>query len=383
MSNNRIFFATQRVDIAGSGNSYTPIHGLQSVGMTTNFNLRQAFELGQLAIYENIEGTPAVEMTLSKVLDGYPLIGHLATIDATAPDLAARINNTKANIQLGIWADTNQSTSVLLNSGNAGGNASNAIMRATNTYLSAWDFNFPLEDDAMENCTFVGNNKLWIGDTRLKNATDIATSNTFTMAGSFNNSDSPTGTLGHIALRQHWNFVNSRFPTNIAGISSSGTNDVKADGTYPAHLGTISVKADCKREELFELGHRVPYVRVPVYPIEVSTEIEMIAIAGDNVSESENGILSGATVSGCVADSGNLYNDTIRLELCEGTAIWLGNKNKLMSVNYSGGDAKGGNVKLKYSYVTYNTFTVVHPLDPNTSGASWYTNRVATYFVGG
>ena len=31
------------------------VHGLQSVGMTTNFNLEQAFQLGQLEIYENIE----------------------------------------------------------------------------------------------------------------------------------------------------------------------------------------------------------------------------------------------------------------------------------------------------------------------------------------
>ena len=67
---------------------YTPshmVHGLQSVGITTNFNLEQAFELGQIEIYENIEGTPDVEVTLEKVLDGDPLIYHLATtgVDGT------------------------------------------------------------------------------------------------------------------------------------------------------------------------------------------------------------------------------------------------------------------------------------------------------------
>ena len=58
-------------------------HGVQSVGITTTFNLEQVFELGQLAIYENVEGTPDVEVTMSKVLDGYIPLFCLAT--ATKP----------------------------------------------------------------------------------------------------------------------------------------------------------------------------------------------------------------------------------------------------------------------------------------------------------
>ena len=65
----------------------------------------------------------------------------------------------------------------------------------------------------------------------------------------------------------------------------------------------------------------------------------------------------------------------IRIATCEGTRIFLGDKNKLASVNYGGGDAGGGNVTVTYSYTTFNDFTVLHPQDPNPSGSGWWTNR--------
>ena len=53
-SNNRIFYACQAVAITNQGDDVVEegdmVHGLQSVGMTTNFNLEQAFELGQIEI---------------------------------------------------------------------------------------------------------------------------------------------------------------------------------------------------------------------------------------------------------------------------------------------------------------------------------------------
>ena len=83
-ANDRIFYACQAVSIqpltSPNASVGYMVHGLQSVGVTTNFNLEQAFELGQIEIYENIEGTPDVEITLEKVLDGYPLVYHLATV---------------------------------------------------------------------------------------------------------------------------------------------------------------------------------------------------------------------------------------------------------------------------------------------------------------
>ena len=57
--NDRIFYATQAVGIHGHGDggNVLPaemVHGLQSVGINTTFNLEQAFELGQIEIYEKV-----------------------------------------------------------------------------------------------------------------------------------------------------------------------------------------------------------------------------------------------------------------------------------------------------------------------------------------
>ena len=83
-SNKRIFYACQGVAITNVGEltaltDKNMVHGVQAVGTTTTFNPEQAFELGQVEIYENVEGTPDVELTISKVIDGYPLIYHMAT----------------------------------------------------------------------------------------------------------------------------------------------------------------------------------------------------------------------------------------------------------------------------------------------------------------
>ena len=43
--------------------------GIQSIGMSTNFNLEQIFQLGQLEIYQDLEDIPDVELTIEKVMD--------------------------------------------------------------------------------------------------------------------------------------------------------------------------------------------------------------------------------------------------------------------------------------------------------------------------
>src|SRR5690554_3124152 len=94
MPNKRIYYAIQQVGLKQDGDAgdFTEVCGVQSVGMTTNFNLEQVFQLGQLAIYENREDIPDVEVTLNKFLDGNPLIYHLATSDAPNPTLSGRAN---------------------------------------------------------------------------------------------------------------------------------------------------------------------------------------------------------------------------------------------------------------------------------------------------
>jgi hypothetical protein len=117
-ANNRIYYASQSVAIKpqnGDGSSlysgwYLP-RGVQSVGMTTNFNLEQIFQLGQLAIYDQVEDVPEIEVTLNKIIDGTaPLYlicmgGSSGISGANGLNLAAVANN-RANFKLGIYADT-------------------------------------------------------------------------------------------------------------------------------------------------------------------------------------------------------------------------------------------------------------------------------------
>ena len=109
--NKRIFYACQAVGFEAphdTGATTGIFHGVQSVGVTTNFNLEQAFELGQIQIYENIEGLPEVEVTMEKVLDGYPLLYTSVTAGAGSAQLAANnslVNRSaeRCNVFLGIY----------------------------------------------------------------------------------------------------------------------------------------------------------------------------------------------------------------------------------------------------------------------------------------
>ena len=152
---NRVYFANQQVAIKpAASTTWQYAHGVQSVAVTTTFNLEQAFELGQLAIYENIEGVPDIEVSASKVLDGYALLYCLATNQATghgtSPTLAGR-SNASSVVALGIWPDTQDSAS---------GNPSQQ-MEASGMFCSSVSYNFPLEDNFSEDITLVGNNKGW------------------------------------------------------------------------------------------------------------------------------------------------------------------------------------------------------------------------------
>ena len=78
MPNKRVFYACQAVVITAPSDPDNPqaavfdgaVKGVQSIGITTNFNLEQVFELGQIQIFENIEGVPDVEVTLEKIFAG-------------------------------------------------------------------------------------------------------------------------------------------------------------------------------------------------------------------------------------------------------------------------------------------------------------------------
>ena len=378
--NTRIFYPAQQVAFRKPGtavNTSKAVHGCQSVSIATTFNLEQAFELGQLAIYENIEGIPTVDVTLNKVLDGYPPIFMLAAAsDAdgavlTGPELVKRAP-AETLMQLGIWPETDNSVD----------GSPSARVEMSGLTIQSVSYSFPVEGNFTEDVTLQGNNQVW--DTYSSTASTAVPWVTGDFAGQFaGNNDGPIGS-GGINQRQNLaiakSAINSKdadfsiLPQDIFGINVSGYSPDSS-----VHLTNITVSTDLAREELFELGTRSPYAKSVTFPVEVTSEFEVISISGDHVNALDK--YAGAAAS-CTEPS-NLSDRKIRIATCEGLRIYLGEKNKLASVNYGGGDAGGGNVTVSYSYSTFNDFTVLHSGDSsaagyhglNASGANWWAAR--------
>ena len=349
-TNERIFYACQGVALTNHGDTGTVagdmVRGLQSVGMTTNFNLEQAFELGQIEIYENIEGTPDVEVTMEKVLDGHPLIYHMASsgvVGTSASGLVAR-SKARADMRLGIFSDANNS---LKQAGDNSGKPEVEVY-CSGMYISSISYTIPTDGSATESVTLVGNNKQWLtGD-------DVKITNT--SVDPFDGGDSPimgvaNAASGGVSQREDVMLSGCILPNSIKGIAGSGYGNAGSS----VHLQSLSISTDFSREEILELGKKTPYARPANFPIEVSCEIEAITTSGDFVSAYE----FGDTALDATVDSGNnTKNELIFLYLRQGYGWDLGSKNRLSSVSYGGGDAGGGNVTCTYSYTNFNDLDV-------------------------
>jgi hypothetical protein len=341
--NNRIFWAIKAFGMGEDGaTSFTEVHGLQSVGITTTFNLEQLFEIGQVSIYENIEDIPDVEVTTEKVLDGYPLVYHLATPNTTVGSLLGRTVDKCIGV-MSIFGDVQDSAS----------GTPNSQVTMSGLFVNNLSYNIPVEGQATESVTLIGNDKVW-------------STSSFTFSGSiFDNTDSPLAALGGsggIQRREDVLFDSltdgtvSLMPTDIPGITSSGTNEAHSNGVgLAARIQNISVSADLGRESLFELGKKSPFFRSAASSVEVTTEIETLAFDGDLVGATEAGVASGGN---------NLTDQQIIVVMRDSTKLNMGTQNKLASVTYGGADAGAGNATITYTYTTFNDLTVTHGNDP-------------------
>lgn len=296
MANNRIFYASHGVEVAG-----TTVQGAQSVGVTTNFNLEQAFQLGQLALYDNIVTDPEVEVTVSKALDGEDSIWKLATGGGSLVSNA----NDRCTVKIGVGDDT---APALTNT---------TAVECTGMYVSSLTYTFPVDGNFTEDITFVGNHK------------DI----TGTVSA-------PATSGNKILRRQNLQIGSSTLPTEVSG----------------KNLSSITISAELGRESMYKLGQYAPFHRFVNFPLEVTTEIEVMATTVD-------GVECDLTTVSCTG--GSLPQEQqITINLCDGNTgstyytFNMGAKNRLQSVNYTGGDTGGGNVTITYSYSTYNELTI-------------------------
>ena len=355
-TNDRIFYACQGVALTNHGDTSVVagdmVRGLQSVGMTTNFNLEQAFELGQIEIYENIEGTPDVEVTMEKVLDGHPLIYHMASSGVAGTSASGLVGRSKAraDMRLGIFSDANNSLKGATdNSGKA-----EVEVYCSGMYISSISYTIPTDGSATESVTLVGNNKQWLtgSDVKILDAavddSDGLDSAEMGVAGAAS---------GGVSQREDVLLSGCILPNSIKGIAGSGYGNAynASDGSNKVHLQSLSISTDFSREEILELGRKTPYARPANFPIEVSCEIEAITTSGDFVNAYEFGDTS---LDGTVDSGNNTQNELIFLFLKQGYGWDLGSKNRLSSVSYGGGDAGGGNVTCTYSYTNFNDLDV-------------------------
>jgi hypothetical protein len=376
MPNNRIFYACQAVaieplyDNAGTlttmPTGVQALHGVQSIGLNTTFNLEQVFELGQIHIYENIEGVPDVEVTLEKVLDGFPLMYHVATcgvdqesaLSSTSKlSLVAR-SKQRCNVYLGIFPDTVEHIA------DAGANAT-AEVQMSGMYISSISYTLPTDGNCKESLTLVGNHKVW---NTSKFTSAVASQ--LDWSGAVGNLDKPKNlqsgtTYGGIQRRENVDIKNSIFPKAIYGVAqnTSAGNAWNSTSLRPnVHFQNISISTDLNRESIQELGRKAPYYRFANFPVEVKCDFEVIAVSGDFINAYEEGDV-GKFPSTNENYGNNTSEETIVIKLHDGTVFDLGTKARLASVNYQGADAGGGNGSMTYSYSTYNSMTVTHPQD--------------------
>jgi len=332
---NRIFYAVQQVSIGPDAlGQYQVVKGVQSVSMTTTFNLEQAFELGQLEIYENIEGVPNIEMTVNRLLDGNALLYVLAsaTQNSDAYSRADDINLASSNesiLKLGIWDEASYS------------NAQNGVaptneVSISGAVMSSVSYTFGVDGNFTEEVSFTATDKAW-GNTSCTVAAAWADD---LQNGVFAGTDVPQY-AGGVQRRQYFDTTGSTIPTIIPEGSS--------------RLQSISVSADFGREDLFELGTKGPFAKVATFPLEVTCSIEVLSSGGDKVNAMAE---SCSSAGGSCSSAGNLTDQQIVIKTCDGTVVDLGNKCKLQSVSYGGGDAGGGNVTTTFDFVTYNKLSV-------------------------
>ena len=373
------------------------IHGLQSVGITTNFNLEQVFELGQIEIYENIEGIPDVEVTLEKTLDGYPLMYLMASTGVTSTNASGLLARSKeqCDVRLGIFGE--EFNNVAEAQSNAGDAEVEVYM--SGMFISSVGYTFPVDGSFTESLTLVGNNKEWLTGSNVFLTNEVV--------DTFNGDDTPIALAagsGGIQRREDLLLEYSVLPIGIDGVNGTGIGNAwkpRTDsfkygvgtpedprGLYGedlklfkssglgVHVQNVSINTDFSREDIFELGRKNPYYRPAAFPVEVTCEIEAVTTSGDFITALEDG---DPELNATAASGNNTSEENIHFVLRGGYSFDLGKKNRLSSVSYGGGDATGGNVSCTYSYTNFNDLDVKY-IYHNHSGVMGFDNSALAFW---
>jgi len=336
MANKRIFWACTAIGIATDtatkptspiSNSPVFVPGVQSVGISTTFNLEQVFELGQLEIYQDVEEVPDVEITIERVLDehqalyqrvmGRPTDGTPSKLTHGAVVKISENQNNRCDVFFEVHDDNKDNVGDEVTSGNP----RQCWIWCSGMYASSASFSMSTDGNFTESITLVGNHKKWWSA-----GLDAAA-----MTGSPKEGDLHTGS---ISRRQ--NVYLSSVPASI----------VPAAGAELA-VNSISISTDFGREKINVLGKRLPYHRYVTFPVEVTCDIEVTitdAISQDIDADPNKDNLTEESIVAVV--TATPVEDIHTFD--------LGSKNKVTSVTYGGADTGGANATMSYSYRNFN-----------------------------
>src|SRR6056300_183787 len=285
----RVYFASHGLAIDG-----TVVQGAQSVGISMTFNNLQAFQLGNLSIYDNIVTDGECTISATKNLDGNALMfggGNVGDYGTTEYKITVASQDDEEGL------DGSGATSTTI----------------TGAFLSSLGYNFPVDGWATEEIS-------WVADNKSVESSGLA---------------AITTTTGTAAFRHHvtWSGVLSGY-----------------------NVTNISINTDFAREALFKLGQFNPYYRFASFPIEITVEFTYNNTSIDQTEldlTSEDCTTTNfgkEDISVFVCDAGGGSSDAKYSFVASGCV--------LSSVNQEGGGTDGGNATTTVTYTTYNDLYV-------------------------
>jgi hypothetical protein len=261
---NRIFYACHAVSVDGS-----VVHGAQSVGITTTFDLEPVFQLGQVEALEVMSIAPNVEITVSRALTS-----QNATI--WNGDFLTNVATANKTVCIAIGDDT----APLLTS-------STAQIYCTGAGISGVTYTFPVDGVFTEEVTFVAQHKQ-IGGCSVSVTKD---------------------TTSKAKTRQYYS----------GGAPSLVTN--------AGNLTNITISTSVGRENLFKLGQWKSYHSYMNLPAEVTVEFEVSATSVDGIAVGTDVGACASPTGGAFDEQNivlNICGKTFSMEKCKLSSVTYG-----------------------------------------------------------